>query len=194
MTSTNRPSHGAAPGHHYSEGEMHNPEVAHEHSDVNVRQILMFGLGMAAITILCALVVRGVFGVLERQAAANDPQISPLATPAGQLPPAPTLQTNEPAGLKKVRQMETETLEGYGWVDQGTGVARVPIADAKKLLLQRGLPVRAGADTDILEGTHAPSMGESSGGRAIHIPKGTAIGAGQAAPAASAGAAAEIKK
>jgi hypothetical protein len=193
MTSTNRPSHGGSPGHHYSAGEMHNPEVEHEHSDVNVRQILMFGVGMAVVTILCALVVRGVFGVLERQAAANDPQVSPLATPPGQLPPAPNLQTNEPAGLKKVRQMETETLEGYGWVDQGTGVARVPIADAKKLLLQRGLPVRAGAATDTLEGTHAPAMGESSGGRAIHIPKGTATGAGQA-PAAPGGAAAEIKK
>ena len=33
------------------------------------------------------------------------------------------------------------TLEGYGWVDQPGGVARIPIEEAKKLLFERGLPV-----------------------------------------------------
>jgi hypothetical protein len=119
--------------------------------------------------------------VLDRQARASDPPISPLARPAGQLPPEPRLETNERAALTKFRLEETKALEGYGWVDQLGGVARIPVAEAKKLLAQRGLPARAGA-ADPLEGTHAPAMGEASGGRSI--PSKPATGAA-AAPAAA---------
>jgi hypothetical protein len=171
MTSTDRPSHGAAPGHHYSADEMHNAEVAHEHSDINIRTVLVFGAGLAVVVLVCAGLMAILFGVLEHQAATNDLQISPLALQAGQRPPAPNLQTNEPAGLEKFDAMEMKILEGYGWVDEKAGVARVPIAEAKKLLLKNGLPVRAGARADQLQGTNARAMGEASGGRAIHVPK-----------------------
>jgi len=32
-------------------------------------------------------------------------------------------------------------LAGYGWVDEKAGVVRIPIEQAKALLLRRGLPV-----------------------------------------------------
>jgi hypothetical protein len=41
----------------------------------------------------------------------------------------------------------------------------MPISEAKKLILQRGLPVRAGAVPDPSLGTRLPAAGESSGGR-----------------------------
>ena len=151
-------------------GDTHdNEQVDHEHSDINVRKVLMFGAGLIAVTVVCQLLVWALFGMLERQAAANDPQLSPLAIPAGKLPPEPQLQTNEPAGLAKFRALEAETLEGYGWVDQPMGVARMPIAEAKKLIAERGLPVRAGAPPDPRVGTPAPAMGEASGGRNIAV-------------------------
>ena len=145
---------------------LHNDEVAHEHSDVNIRTVLLAALTLAVITGAVAVIIWGVFRVLESQAAANDPQLSPLAIPAGQLPPEPRLQTNEPAGLKTFRETEAQTLENYGWVDQKSGVAHIPIDEAKKLLLERGIPARQGA-TDPLEGTHAPAYGEANSGRAI---------------------------
>lgn len=171
MTSTDRPSPGEPHGHHSAE-EMHNEDVAHEHTDVEIRTVLAFGAGLVAVVAVCAVLMWVLFGVLERQAAARDPQISPLARPAGQGPPAPTLQTNEPAGLAEFRAEESKTLEGYGWVDQLGGVAHIPIAEAKKLTLERGLPVRGGASTDDGRlGTHAYAMGEASGGRTLVKPK-----------------------
>jgi len=131
-----------------------------------VRTVLAFAAGLALATALVAAVVYGVFTVLQRQAAANDPQLSPVAVPAGQLPPEPRLQTNEPAGLKRFSDAETATLEGWGWVDQKAGIARMPIEDAKKLLLQRGLPSRS-RPADEKVGTHAPAYGEAAGGRHI---------------------------
>jgi hypothetical protein len=164
MTSTDPRSHGY--GRDSASGRLQNPDVGHEDTDINVRTVLSFGAGMVVVAVACAVIIRLLFGVLEREARTNDPQISPLARPAGQLPPEPRLETNERAKLTTFRLDETKTLEGYGWVDQLGGVARIPVEEAKKLLAQRGLPSRATA-ADPLEGTHAPAMGEASGGRTI---------------------------
>lgn len=170
MTPTNRDARG--PRHHYSDAEMHNPDVAHEEADINVRTVLTFAAGMAIVVMLSAGLVGIVFRVLSNQAAANDPKVSPLALPPGQSPPAPNLLTNEPAGLRSFHAEEDRTLDGYGWVDQQAGVARLPIEQAKKLIVERGLPVRAaGAVDDPRTGTHAPAYGEASGGRTIAVPK-----------------------
>jgi hypothetical protein len=154
--------------------ELHNEDVAHEHSDVPVRPLLMFTFGLAVVTGVVMLLMYGLFGVLESQAAKNDPVLSPHAQPADQLPPMPRIRDNmqEPALLRKQRQMEAEQLGQYGWVDQGGGVARVPIAEAKKKLLHDGLPVRADAPTDPYLGTRwaGPARGESSSGRMVGKP------------------------
>jgi hypothetical protein len=140
MTSGNH-----APGahHHYTEAELHNEDVSHEHSDVDVQTVLSFGVGLALVVLITATLAIGMMRMFESQAASEDPQVSPVARPAGQSPPAPNLLTNEPAGLRKFEAEEAKVLEGYGWVNQQGGVARVPIDQAKKLLVARGLPVRA---------------------------------------------------
>jgi hypothetical protein len=171
--------HAAAPGaHHYSADELHNEDVAHETSDVNVRPILGFAGIVAVMTIVCAVIVWGLFDALESQAEARDPKMSPLVMPATQMPRsttgspffgnAPQLQliTNEPAVLRTLRQTEDKALHEYGWVDEKAGVAHVPIDRAKKLIVERGLPSRPGGIDPVL-GTHAPAFGESTGGRSI---------------------------
>ena len=156
----------------HDERYEHNEDVAHEHSDINIRTVLLAALSLAVVSAVVMVAIGGVFTVLEHQAAASDPHVSPLAMPTGQLPPEPRLQTNEPAGLKKLREAEAKTLDDYGWVDQKAGVAHMPIDEAKKLLLERGLPSRPGS-ADPLEGTHAPAYGEANGGRALARPHGS---------------------
>ena len=128
--------------------------------------------------IACAVIVWGLFDLMERQAAARDPKLSPLAMPAtnmsrpGSVSPtfgnarSPQLETDELADAADAARTEDKKLHGYGWVDEKAGVARVPIDQAKKLLVERGLPARA-AGSAPAEGTHAPALGESSGGRRI---------------------------
>ena len=58
----------------------------------------------------------------------------------------------------------------------------MPIDEAKKLLLQRGLPVRADPRSDPQARHARAGMGESSGGRTIGAP---APAAGTAPPAAA---------
>ena len=67
--------------------------------------------------------------------------------------PEPKLMTVEPMHLKDVRAAEQQELHGYGWVDEKAGVARIPIDEAKKLTLERGLAVRPDPLTDERLGT-----------------------------------------
>jgi hypothetical protein len=166
MTSTDRPFE---PGHHYTDEEMHNADVAHEHSDVNIRTVLTFAAALTVMVAVSAGLMYGLFVVLEKQAEKRDPPISPVATPANQTPRGPQLLRDEPGNLRKFRQEEAAKLEGYGWMDQGAGIARVPVELAKKLVVEHGLPVRAGATADDTLGTHAPAYGEASGGRTIPV-------------------------
>ena len=156
---------------HAADDPLHNPEVAHEHSDINIRAILMFLVILSVVTVVSAAAMGGLFKLLESMADKNDPVMSPVAVPAGQQPPGPRLLTNEPAALAKQRREERKTLESYGWVDETAGVARVPIEEAKKLLLQRGLPTRAGEPIDPRLGTRAAAMSDASSGRRAVVPQ-----------------------
>ena len=164
-------------GHAEHDG-LYNEDVAHEHSDVNIRGLLLFCVGLFGLTALMYVAMYGLFIVFERQAVQNDPVLSPHAIPAGQQPPEPRLLIDEPVNLQQIKSAERQTLDGYGWVNQAAGTARIPIEDAKKKVLHDGLPVRAdGAVTD-LAGPSWQARGESSGGRII-----TATPAPSGAPA-----------
>jgi len=108
----------------------------------------------------------GLFIVLDKMEVRNDPFVTPLAAPPGTLPPQPRLQTTPWQDLKRFRADEDLYLRSYGWIDQKAGVAHLPIEKAKELLVQQGLPARAGQQ-DPSEGTHVASGGESNSARMI---------------------------
>jgi hypothetical protein len=151
----------------HAHGDLHNPDVAHESSDISIKGVLWFVVILASTAFVVHVAMYGLFILFDRMEAANDPFVSPLATPAGTLPPEPRLQTTPWQDLKQFRTDEELVLHSYGWVDQKNGVVRVPIDKAKELLLQRGIPVRANAPTDPTEGTHVDATGESNSGRKI---------------------------
>lgn len=169
-------------GHHHSQEEMHNIDVAHEHTDINVRAIIGAALGLAAITAAVFILVGGMFRLLDRQGRENDPPVSPLAVEPSKMPthvagpapfgtaPGPQLLTNEPAVLQQHRATEDSQLSGYGWTNEQAGVARMPIAEAKKLLATRGLPTRADGGSDPALGTVRPATADASSGRTANGP------------------------
>jgi hypothetical protein len=160
------------PTEHYDDGVpkvegefLHNPGVAHEHDDVNVRGLIAFAAGLAIVTAGVAVLMYVLFLGLEHLAQGRDPDLSPLAVPAGQMPPEPRLLTNEPQELQRFREREARALAGG--TDEQTGAARMSIEEAMRQIVSEGLPARTGEPVDPREGTRAPSMGEASGGRAV---------------------------
>ena len=174
--------------------DLHNEEVAHEHIDVNVRGLITSAIVLVTIAVVTWVAMLLLFRYMESFAAANDPPVSPLARAATQMPKTtnespyfstgaegPALISNEPALLRGERAKEQKQLQGYGWVNQASGVAHIPIDEAKKLVVERGLPVREGATPPAFR-VRAEARGESSGGRTVTAepPEPTAAAPGQA--------------
>jgi hypothetical protein len=161
---------GSTPGtdaHAHPHGSLKNLEVAHEHSDISIRGIVWFLVMLVVIVLVTDAAMWVFFKGLDRLEQSNDPFVSPLAAPPGQLPVEPRLQTTPWHDLTEFRAEEQKRIQSYGWVDQRAGIGHVPIERAKELLLQRGLPSRADSRPDATEGTHVAASGEATGGRNI---------------------------
>ena len=150
----------------HPQGNLDNPDTAHEMSDIDVRAIIWFGIVLTVIVLAVDVAMWGLFVVLDRMEVKSEPVVSSLAPKAGQPLGPPGLQTEPWVDLKHFRADQTAFIHGYGWVDEKAGVARVPIEKAKELLLKQGLPVRPEL-ADALDGTHVAATGESNGGRTI---------------------------
>jgi hypothetical protein len=117
--------------------------AAHEHTDANVWLIVKFlvWLGVAAAVIHVGLALLFNLFVAEREE--RTPPRYPLATAeSSRLPPEPRLQRFPREDIQNLRRDEDATLNSYGWVDKSAGTVRIPIEEAMKLTLQRGLPSR----------------------------------------------------
>jgi len=126
----------------------HEPEpVRHETSDVNLRAILSFLGALAIAALFINFAVWLLFTFFNARETQQPPAVYPLAAQQeNRLPPEPRLQTNPRDDLRELRAHEDEVLTTYGWVDRSSGVVRIPIDQAMKLLVQRGLPTRAGSE------------------------------------------------
>jgi hypothetical protein len=127
------------------EEQVTNPEVHHEHSDVNIRAIFGFGAALMIVAAVVHLLIYVLFGYFNGRENVQKRATYPLAAEQGvRVPPEPRLQTNPRQDLADLRAKEDEALTSYGWVDRNAGVVRIPIDQAIKLTLERGLPSRQG--------------------------------------------------
>jgi hypothetical protein len=133
--------HAAHAAHGSAAGSV-NGEIHHEESDVNIYGVLGFGAGLLVAAAIVCLLIFVLFRYFETREAARVPPAYPLAISREQVPPEPRLQTNPREDLAELRAKEDERLTSYGWVDKNAGVVRIPIDEAMKLTLQRGLPSR----------------------------------------------------
>lgn len=108
-----------------------NPDVAYEHSDVDPRLLAGIAAGLVIIVVIVLVSLRVAFPV-ARDRAVDSPQ--------GRLPPAPQLQADPARDLALFRRAEDDALSSYGWVDRSSGTVRIPIDEAMRKTLQRGLP------------------------------------------------------
>jgi hypothetical protein len=126
----------------------------YERRDISARGILYFLAGLAAAAILIHMLLAGLYEYLDKRERVNQPAVSPLVANApvdtrkvaprypGTAFPDPRLETDERTQLNSIRLAEEQKLNSYDWVDQKTGIVRIPIERAMDLLAQRGLPVR----------------------------------------------------
>lgn len=127
--------------------------TGHEAHDVSIRSIVRFGIGLTIAAVIIHVGIWLLFRFFERYAEKRDVAPSALAArrpveaPRNpeKLFPEPRLERFPFATRESLRREEDARLSGYGWVDRGTGVVRIPIDRAMDLIVQRGLPPQTGA-------------------------------------------------
>ena len=138
-------------------------DPGHEISNVQVGGITWFIIVLSVSVVLIGWLITAVLNSFEarEKKAELESRPSPFAGERAKLPPEPRLQLapnsedqidkSEPPNLKtqhpleemkELRKSWDDQINTYGWVDEQGGVVRIPIDEAKRLLLQRGLPTR----------------------------------------------------
>jgi hypothetical protein len=152
----------------HPQGSLDNADVQHETGDINVSAVVWFVVILSVVVLSMNASMWAMFKALQHYERKYEPAVSPLARPPAQVKdfPAPSLQTTPWTDLKAFRAEQLSHAENYGWVDEKLGIAHVPIAKAKEMLLKKGIPVRPELAEEA-EGTHLAATGESNGGRTI---------------------------
>ena len=120
-----------------------NPEIAHEESDVDVRAIVGYGAGLAAVCLIVGLFLWWLQGFFTAQTGREQTLVFPMAAgQRDQQPPTPRLQDDPQQDLRDLVAKQQGQLSRYSWVDKNAGIARIPIEDAMRIVVQRGLPAR----------------------------------------------------
>jgi hypothetical protein len=144
---------------------LRNPQVDYERADLSARGILLFFLGLLVCGIFIELVLWGMFRfmakseVLFPQAKPN-PMLSAQTHPAAprarsvlqnapapniMIFPEPRLQPNDAADMDRFLHSEQKLLYPEQPFTDGNGNIHISIAQAMKLIEERGLPVRPNA-------------------------------------------------
>jgi hypothetical protein len=111
--------------------------------EIDVKAIAFVGVGLTLLMVVPALIVWGLsIGLRDRQAAADPPPPVLLEARRPAAVPGPLLQTDPFHEIAEVIRTEAATLDGWGWSDEGLGLARIPIGRAMELYLEGA---RAGA-------------------------------------------------
>lgn len=135
-----------------------NDGGGHEGSALKIGPVVWFIIGLSVATVIVFLLMAGLFDAFANRAGKSEDHPSPLAGERQKLPPEPRLQLAPTKAeqledklppnikedhplqeMKRVRAEEDAKLNSSGWVDKNAGVVHIPIDDAKRLLLERGI-------------------------------------------------------
>ena len=170
-------AHEHAAGHHASADDEYRETPAgstYEHTDASVWPIVKFMAWLAAAAVIIHVGLGFVYQLMIQQAMELE-QPYPMAAGQGdRLPPAPRLQQFPANELYQFRMGEQNLLDRYGWMNRETGVVHIPIDQAMRLTLERGVlqsttPDAAATQANGVQPATVPGLipADSSAGRTM---------------------------
>jgi hypothetical protein len=124
-----------------------NTDVAFESSDINTRTILAYLFYLAISVAAAFLISVFVFRSLTKMAVDSDTPMAPVHRGIGPtVPSGPPLQgvpysPDDPQlDLRNKRESDEAANEKFDWVDKQAGIAQIPVDEAMKIIVSKGLP------------------------------------------------------
>lgn len=158
-----------------------NPEVGYDHSDLSIRGVIIFLLGVGAAGVIAHLVIWALFAGAKKftpyaenpnpMATSETMQAAPPLQNAGPQSvvkfPEPRLQTDDTADMSKFKDQEEIQLHPAKPYQTADGAIHIDISEAMKIIAQRGLPTRQAGQMNPSPTTETttsnPAAGKSSG-------------------------------
>ena len=138
-------------GHGSADDEyLPSPGATYERTDAQIGIVAKSILWLGVVTVLTIIGMWVMFATMVGNRIETGERRYPLAEINSGAPPEPAgarLQTDPAADLERFLDTEAQRLETYGWVDEDAGTVRLPIEEAMRLTVERGLPARDASET-----------------------------------------------
>jgi len=127
--------------------EPRNTDVAFESSDIDTRTIFAYIFYLALSVAAAFLASVFIFRITTKMAVDSDTPMAPVHRGIGPtVPSGPPLQgvpysPDDPQlDLRNKRESDQAANEKLDWVDKQAGIAQIPVDEAMKIIVTRGLP------------------------------------------------------
>ena len=147
--------------------------VTFEPRDINVatvaKQLIYLGITIVVALLICVPILKFLTGV----AAESDTPMAPVRAEmnAGErermsLPPEPRLQgvpghaADAQQDMRDKVAADTEANESIGWVDKASGIAKIPVSEAMKIIAEKGAAASSSPAASGKGSKSAPAQGE----------------------------------
>lgn len=124
----------------------------YEKRDAKISNLAIFGLVLAFVLFISFVGMKWTLDYFQRTQPLGPPA-SPVATSPIRAV-GPKLQAFPHQELVDYCNAQEKKLNSYGWIDQQSGVVRIPVDRAIELTLERGLPTRSGSSPAAGTGIH----------------------------------------
>jgi hypothetical protein len=139
--STEHHSHGQTNG----ERPQHE-DVSFEPTDVRSSPIFQFLIYLGITVIVSFILSIGIYKGLIHYWTNSYEAPAPMREEGPYFPPEPRMQgmpghlTDPQHDMREKVETDTKANEELGWVDKNAGIAQIPVKDAMKLIVEKGLP------------------------------------------------------
>jgi len=139
--STEHHNHGQSNG----ERPLHT-DVSFEATDVKSSPIFKFLTYLGITVVVSFFLSLGIYRGLINYWTGTYEAPAPMREAGPQLPPEPRMQgmpghlTDPQLDMRTKVEADTKANEELGWVDKNAGIAQIPVKDAMKLIVEKGLP------------------------------------------------------
>jgi hypothetical protein len=117
-----------------------------EKRDVNIKGLFQFAFWMAVVLAVTMIGMRFTFSAYKKAMPLGSTMSPMVQQGARMIPSGPLLQVKPHQELETYCSAQQQNVTTYAWVDQPSGVVRIPVDRAMELILAKGLPARTASE------------------------------------------------